>query len=468
MTSVQNLRLRLNGSNFMRLFVVLAIFLAGCNVLKKSTKPQEKKPESLPETIEKIKIYDPVSGQWIEKSVLDFEVDTVQWTEILGDPVTNGDLVLHPARVAKDQINVALFLPLNTSKIAAESGTMMPARVDKFIQFYAGCLLGMRKLEEEGIRTHLKVFDTEENNEKMINILQDRFSSEADLFIGPYWRASIEQTVPIAKNLRTPIITPWNTFTQIGNQNPYLIFPNPSFETIVEFSMREINRRHPGGTIYVVTKSGDEYLMDYYRNLVGASQQLINFKVTDKSMDMEKTFVDSLISADDDNVFIIPYFRDQDLKFVYSFLRKVRALSGAYKCTVYGLPQWKSLLDVDPELFNSAQIFLITNGFLDKKHPDYLKFKQDILSEFGNLPNEDAYQGYDLIVYFGRLLASQGKDFYQVLSEKSSSEGLFYQFHFLPSFKDQEHMQVPGDIQYFINKNLMLTKVKNYELEIQH
>lgn len=468
MTSAQNHLQPLNGNKFIRFFFIWVIFLAGCNALKKTTKPPEKKPDDLPVKGEKVKVYDPVTGQWIEKSVLEFVVDTVQWTEIKGDLITNDDLEINPVRVGKDQIKVALFLPLNTPKINTEGGTSMTTRVDKFLQFYAGCVLGVRKLEEEGVRTHLKVFDTEENNDKMDRILQDGFSAQADLFVGPYWRASIEQTVPIAKNLRTPLITPWNTFTQLGNQNPYLIFPSPSFETIAEFTMREISRRHPTGTIYVVTKIGDEYLMDYYRNLVQEPQQLINLKVTDKTMDMEKTILDSLMSDDDDNVFIIPYFRDQDLKFVYSFLRKIRALPGTFKCTVYGLPQWKSLLDVDPELFNSAEILLVTNGLLDKKHPDYLKFKKDIIAEYGILPNEDAFQGYDLMVYFGKLLASQGKDFYRVFSDLSSSGGLFYQFHFLPVFKDNEHIRIPYDIQYFINKNLLLAKVRNYELEVQH
>lgn len=467
MTSVRNHQQPSSGNNALSIILLGAIFLVGCNVFKKAAKPPEKKSDQTEVSEPKVKVFDPVTGQWIEKSASEFEVDTVQWTELPSDPVTNDDLSASEERIAKDQINVAMFLPINATRINREN-TTLTSRLDKFIQFYAGSLFAIRKLETEGIRTHLKVYDTEEGGDKMASILKDAFISQTDLMIGPYWRASIEQTVPFALKHQTPLITPWNTFTQFGIQNPYLIFPSPSFETIAEFTMNKIKDRHPNGTIYIVAKEGDDYLMDYYRDVAQSSQNLIQMIIKDKTMDMEKTFIDSLISDEDDNVFIIPYFRDQDLKFVYSMLRKVRALPSSFDCTIYGLPQWNSLLDVDPELFNSTKIFLVNNGYLDKEHPDFIRFKQDILNEFGTLPTEDAFQGYDLMLYFGRLIARYSKGLSEVISSQSSSDGLFYQFEFQPMFKDQEKIRIPEDVQFYINKKLMLTKISGYQLQIEH
>lgn len=59
------------------------------------------------------------------------------------------------------------------------------ATINKFLDFYAGILMGVKELKSHGYNIELNTYDTEKSEEKVRYILNDPTIVKSDLIIGP-------------------------------------------------------------------------------------------------------------------------------------------------------------------------------------------------------------------------------------------------------------------------------------------
>ncbi|MEZ4895789.1 MAG: hypothetical protein R2806_03080 [Saprospiraceae bacterium] len=466
MISVPSRRQPLNGNNAWMTFLVwglVLVIMSNCSFTKKATahKPETTgTPAHTPG-----RVYNPKSGQWEPANPSNSKVDTAILAELpLPAPVTDETFEdLRPESKLKDRYQVSLLLPLQSQDVSVGSEKISPV-TEKFVQYLVGFEQGIKKLEREGIYLDAKVFDTENSQTEMDQILEDPDFKQTDLILGPYRRNMVESMANYAKDHELPMITPWTSFSQYGVDNPYYILSKPGYQTHCQFIMDDIATRYPNAQIFLVYREGEEY----FKNFFGDESKYISFVVHDETMDLQNTFPDSVVTAGIPNVFIIPHFRfaESERRFVYAMLRKIGIIPPDYQVTTYILPQMKSLAETDYDLFNTSNIYILETGLVRNTSTDYQALKRYFQSEYNTFVSEDALEAYDQIVFAGRMLKKYGNQFQFYLDTETYSDPVYMQFAFKPVYpvsqsKSAEQAAVEK-IQYYENQHFELIQLKDF------
>ncbi|MCB0601453.1 MAG: hypothetical protein KDC28_09500 [Saprospiraceae bacterium] len=467
MTSARNRRLPLNGSKgYMRIVIFcFTVLLAGsCSFTKKTTTTKPATTGSPTHTAGHV--YNPKTGQWEPANPDNTRVDTLTWGD-LPEPAPVEDQTfedLRPESNRKDRYQVSLLLPLQSQDISTGSDKV-PVITEKFIQYLIGYEQGVKKLEREGIYLDTKVFDTENSQKEVSQIIKDPTFEKTDLILGPYRRNMVEEMADYVKTKQVPMVTPWTSFSQFGVDNPFYVLSKPGYQSHCQFIMDDISHRYPNAQVFLVYREGEEY----FKNFFGDETKYISFVVHDETMDLQNTFPDSVVTANRPNVFIIPHFRfaESERRFVYAMLRKIGIIPPEYQVTTYILPQMKSLAETDYDLFNQSRIYILETGMTRTASPDYQTLKRYFQNEFNTFVTEDALEAYDQIVFAGRMLKKHGTQFQYYLEGESYDDPVYMQFEFKPVYPSGQPRSAEetgvDQIQYFENQHFELIQLKDFQ-----
>ena len=126
-----------------------------------------------------------------------------------------------PAEVATIDRNiraqVALMLPLGKNGIASQS----------YIDFYQGFLLATDHLRKEGFQTHINLYNTEHDLDKVSQIIDSGALSEANLIVGPVYEDTLIPVARYAEKLNIPVVSPLANLTQTTATNLFQMSPRP-------------------------------------------------------------------------------------------------------------------------------------------------------------------------------------------------------------------------------------------------
>ena len=122
------------------------------------------------------------------------------------------------------------------------------------------------------------------------------------------------------------------------------------------------------------------------------------------------------------------------------------------------MPRWKNYSKVDFEYYESLNLHLSSDGFVDINSPESKNFKTQYFYKFGELPTDDAYYGYDMMLYFGRMIDKYGTQFQKNI-DGEPFEGLHTRFEFLPV--GAANIENPDD-QYQSNQHVTIIKFKDF------
>ncbi len=103
------------------------------------------------------------------------------------------------------------------------------------------------------------------------------------------------------------------------------------------------------------------------------------------------------------------------------FLRKLKDAKGSNRVEVYGMPQWRNFEAIDPEYLSSLNVHVSSASWLDYSVPELKKFQQKFYDTTGTIPDEEAFNGYDVTLFAGRMLARYGLSFPERLEEVNTT-----------------------------------------------
>jgi hypothetical protein len=386
------------------------------------------------------KVFDPETGTWRTVRELNEKVDTVRWTELSperfppiktdpnwegGSPSTGssgnnnsgnnsgGNTANNSSN--RDALNVALLLPFLSQRFDT-------ANIDKdalwAIHFYAGAKLAYDELEADGVKLNISVMDTEASTSKMTSVLRASEVQKADLLIGPYKREQVQQVAEFAKSNKKPLIVPHTAQMGMAMDNPWYIQVNPSLKSHCEAITRHARKRFRTEDIVLVARQKDEeagrlqYFQDANAAVEGKSAKFREFIVTDETSDYRKMDVSPYVRPGRTTVFIVPSWSNES--FIYSLLRQLMVKQSAGEdIIVYGMPQWMDYEQIEYEFYEKLNLHVSSASFTDAYDERVRQFKRAFFDAYGTVPREEAYLGYDVLLYFGKMAGRWGKDFYQ-------------------------------------------------------
>ncbi len=447
MISVQNHRQLLNGNKLLAISLLMLFFsLYSCSGTRKIT---SKDTKILNPTT---KSSDPIvkKGQG--------EVDTIYWSEI--DKTKDYNQKIEDIDLDKRSVyNVSLLIPFEVAKSAEAHYNDPDSKLGRMIQYYAGVKLGLKQLESEGIRLDVKVFDPESDN--FDRKLQQ--SRDADVIIGPRNRNQLATTANYGRANEIPVISPWLSSSSLVKDNPYYIQLIPSVRDHYGKIVEHIHSHYSPEQVFLLGRKKNKDLagMRYIQKLASARYDsnedypFNEFYVEEDSLRIGEEAFDNIFFEDKETVFILPnYSFSEDEDFVYNCVRKLSGEKGLKNVVLYGMPILLESDKVRFEHYSNLNMRICRSSYVDRLDPVIKQFKNLYFEAYTDFPTEEAYKGFDMMVFIGRNMFNYGKRFQYFLDLYEAS--LMQTSFDVQKVYDSADGDEFGDIQYLQNKHLYI------------
>lgn len=497
MILVPNHRRLLSGNNFFILLCVLFLS-SSCELFKKAQdapSAREKKEDEM-ETLQSPLVYDPIRNEWVRVSAETptEKMDTIQWSLVAANqyppitsiPLSSDNLIPGSPDVGiverdnfgsekKSSYNVVMMLPFLSNQFDPIADQF--SNISKWtLNYYGGTQMALNQLEQEGLSLKVNVLDSKGDENEVNQILQNNTAMKnADLVIGPYRRDNIRMVAEFAKRNDITMISPYSASANLTDDNPYYLQVSPSLEAhcrAIIFNARKKFRAEQIVIIYQDSPAKQQTVQFfqeanklYAENPMAAPLTEISFPANELPSveDMDLT---SVLGDKDSVAVIIPGWSSSDQNFVYTMMSQIDLDRDPFQyLELYGLPQWQQYDRIDLDYFEKLNVHISSNAFLDETSPDIQQFKRDFYDQYGVIAPFEAYQGYDIMLFAGRMMQKYGNKF-QFHLEKESPQYLHTRFEFervVDPTATSGTENLP--IEQFENKFVNILQFKNYRFQ---
>lgn len=417
--------------------VLLLIAFLACNPAKRSTtttpgtttKPAPNKPGRTP-------------------------VDTLKWTTptnptppigLPGGTTTPGE----KPKPSGDTYTIAYLLPFLTEQF---EGSKVPDKSGLALQFYAGAQLALEEISTVGgINLNVDVYDTQTSDEDFKRLYSKPRFDKAQVYIGPVRSSQVSLLAEKTREKRRILVSPESPNMDLTSRNPGFVQTNPSLRAHCAAITKYVRKKSKAEDVVLVCKAKESDRLPFFHdaNPSGKFNELI---MPDAAANFDNTDLKKHLRPGRTAVFILPTWASQD--FVMSFLRRLNAQKGSNRVEVYGMPQWMGYNQIDPEFLINLNVHVSSASFVNRDTEASKKFERLYFERFGTVPNDDAYNGYDVTLFTGTMLRRFGLSFPEKIS-KETYTGLSRKFQFAP-------VGVEGNADYVENTFVYVLKFDQY------
>jgi ABC-type branched-subunit amino acid transport system substrate-binding protein len=363
------------------------------------------------------------------------KMDTLRWTTpanpkppIKNAPGGGG----RPGSASGNAYHIAYLLPFLS---AQAEGNAVPEKSRMALQFYAGAKIALEQISrEEKIHLVADVYDTQSSDADFQKLMADPRLDKPALFIGPVRNSHLAAFAEWAKPRRKIVISPESPTSDLTRQNPDFIQTSPSLRAHCEAIVRHIRKTHRSDAVTLVCKEKEADRLPYFQNanaLIGGGGSFSEWVLPDATASFSGIDLKKYIKPGRTSVFVLPTWASQD--FVNAFLRKLRESKGANHVEVYGMPQWRSFESIEPEFFSANNVHVTAGSHVQYAAQEVRDFQQKFYDATGTIPDNDGFNGYDVTLFTGRMLARYGLAFPEQLSLENY-RGLHGEFRFAPVY----------------------------------
>lgn len=410
-----------------------------------TTAPTQTPNEEL-DPIQARRVYDAKTGTWVvvQNSPTD-QMDTIIWKDIPSStdpPIYSTSAPIegpsgNPVRPIGtgeggsqllSSYNVSVVLPFLSNRYDRLDKTLSD-NSEWAMQYYSGMQMAYDELEANGVALNLQLLDSKFSEQTVSNLVRtDRTLNSAHLIIGPYGSGSARILADRAKTGSSVLVSPHSASARVSQDNPNYIQVNPTLQSHCEAIMQHVNQRYNRSQIVLVAMDtpGEQARFDYfqreYQRLNGMidTTRLTELLIDTTKLDLQNFDLKPFLGYSGETVFIVPSWANEI--FVYNLMRKIDLDRNEYqRVTIYGMPQWMNYERIDFDYFEKLNVHVSSSAFIDDFNPDIRRFKRQFYERYGTIPNSEAFVGYDVMRYFGRMLHEHGTRFQAQLPENSES-----------------------------------------------
>lgn len=493
MTSAPNLRPLLSGSNMLAACLLLvAVSLTSCTAFKKVD--NKSKTTNTGETLDPIqgrRVFDPETGtEVVVEETLTEKMDTIQWRDVPASsypPITSTSAPVATntptEKINVDRntgseffsaYNVAVLLPFLTDKFNPTVG-QIPDNSTWALQFYGGVKMALEVLNDEGLNLNVSVIDSKETSDAAVSsmVRTNNDLRNAHLIIGPYRRDNVAIVAnELGKNEGITVVSPYSAASGISPNNENYIQVNPTLQSHCEALLRHALQKYRPESIVLVSKDKKEelarlqYFHDEYKRFTNnkATTNLREFIIQGEATDFNRLNVMPFVSLGDTTVFMVPSWGDES--FVFALLRKIElSKSPNGYVVVYGMPQWMEFDKIDFSYYEKLHVHISASSYIDPIDAGVQSFRRQFFDRYGTIPAEEAFIGFDVMLYFGRMLQKYGTKF-QFSLDKERYKAL----HTVFDVKEVNAPTTPARTDRFVidrfeNKFLHILKFQDFQFQ---
>lgn len=355
--------------------------------------------------------------------------------------------------VKKDVYNIALFASLYLDSAFAGGelpGRTLPRYVLPGLEFYEGAQLALDSLQQLGYKLNVTVYDSKSRNNSVARLISSRALESADLIIGAVTNPDLKELSDFAKEKEINFVSAtWPNDGGISD-NPFLFITNSTLKTHGEALHQ-----------YVQEAFATKNIVVFHRNTAFENRMVADFKNAYDKMDSNKksrirdftwkegtsdTELSGVLLSDRPNICIVTALDEAGAK---SILHKLSSLSATYPLHIFGMPTWDIMRFNKEADLKGLQIYY-TSPYFNDKTDYYSRHVYDYFKKtYKSRPSDMAFKGFELTLYFTKLLGEKGVYFNAGVNDPSK---VITRFNFQPVYL-KEGMSTPS---YFENKNIYI------------
>ncbi|MEQ1746424.1 MAG: ABC transporter substrate-binding protein, partial [Saprospiraceae bacterium] len=392
-------------------------------------------------------------------------MDTVRWAPAPNAKPPIKDATGKPANTpySGPTYRLALLLPFLTDQ-ADPNGQTVPDKSGPALQFYGGATLALQKLSEEGMNLSVEVLDTPLSDADFERLLTNPRLAKAQVVIGPVRSGHVGLMAEQVKKTRQILISPESPTMDLTSQNPDFVQVNPSLRAHCAAIVRHILQRHRSDAVVLVCKQKEADRLPFLQQAnAPTNKPFAELLLPDAAANFDNVDLRTYLKPGRTTVFVLPTWASQD--FVMAFFRKLSAVKGNNAVAVYGMPQWKNFENIEPEYFAALNVHITAASFVQRDTEAARAFRQAFYTAYATVPDDNAYNGYDIVLLTGYLLRRFGLSFPQRLPDEPSFDGLRGKYHFERAYSGEQPAPATdrlGKYDYLENTFVHVLKFQNY------
>ncbi|MBP5318005.1 MAG: LysM peptidoglycan-binding domain-containing protein [Paludibacteraceae bacterium] len=307
-------------------------------------------------------------------------------------------------------LSIAVLMPFSLDATERDAG------MDRFVEFYKGCLLAADSLTNEGLDFDFYAYDIGKTTHKLSEVLLSDPIKQVDLIIGPAYQSQIPLVAKFAATYKIPVVVPFASNTAETLNNKYLfqiVSPQKElygvmaesyaqtfadFETVI-IDPKKVSQTDKFGFTDTLQLFLDEAKLPYHR-------------ITDANIALE---ADSLARLTEKKLLLVlPSTQPAALTNLGEQLK----LLTEPDIEVFGFAEWHNTQLKD---LYERPLYAYTNYYTDFNDPQVHRFFAKFINRYGmpgiqNIPNYALF-GYDITLFFSEMIANYGPDFRFFLPE---------------------------------------------------
>ena len=332
-------------------------------------------------------------------------------------------------RKIASQRTVALLLPFqldNINALGVQDNDVK--RSSLALDFYQGFQLGLQEVAKVNKPFKLKVVDTKDNAIYNSSLAVSEEIENAGLIVGPVYPIEIKSFGNNLPNRDKLVINPLaaSAASEFGLNN--LVTITPSIKSHTNGIAKRIANDYITGDVIIIYNTSDNDAKQFLNGMLSAvKQNKANVNIISVSTIAQ---LNEKLSQSGTNLVVSGTTDKTQLNNLISNLSKKNS-DAFYSIKLYGHPLWDRFDFSNHSNFYSLKPIISTESAFKSWTSTTRNFKDLYKQNFGIQPSEQAYKGYDVAVYFGKLIDKYGIDNLKSKLVEEPYTGIFNSYNFI-------------------------------------
>ncbi len=299
----------------------------------------------------------------------------------------------------KGYYNVAVLFPYRLAEIKSTQRSLPNQYA---YDYFAGLSIARQKLKSEGININVQAYDLGNQEDKSLEMINNAHFRQTDLIIGPLYSRPFELVSEFANVNGITMVNPLATDGSLLQNGTLVYLAHPSIQSQTLEVLRVVKSKTtvPIAAIYYGNNPKDSAMAFTYFDAVT--------KAGGKVLEIKEVSGDAPRMNEQ-----ISQFNTQKPNHVVLFCTDPKSgpslMSILAGRNISGVPVIATAHSFD---FNrvrptgyGANLFLIAPDYVDVTKDSVKAFQNEYFNKTNTLPSIYSYQGYDQMLFFGRMLA---------------------------------------------------------------
>lgn len=327
----------------------------------------------------------------------------------------------YPESEKKDRYRIDLLLPLHLDEMVEGDRPQfrgrVPEKISSAMEFYQGAKIAADSLGSMGLSLDIHVQDIASGNTPPHALIESAGLDTSALIVGFVQSTHIDPLARFSRERNINFVSALSPSDAGVIENPFFTLIQPTLKTHCEELAARMKRSHRKLSpilYYRTSRPVDKEAQRYLTGALPHSTRRVQVNQMPAIQELEP-----LLDPQSVNVMVMGIM---DPSYAESLMRQLSDSFPDYDFEVYGMPSWKGMNSLkQANAYPNLAINMTSPFHYDTSTPLAIEIARKYQDQFGGIPSEFVFRGYELVFWFGQLLNKYGSVYNSQVQDKQES-----------------------------------------------